>query len=796
MLVLSLSACSGGEQQEDPAQELPAGAEVGLAKSEGGKKADLTPTATPEPTDEPVPTETTGFTIENTYWTSDSAYGEDGWFIDLIVKDDKTASYRASQSGRTGFYGMIDLYELTYERTGERSFNFRVEGSDTYGFFPADIDESGRLNLYIYLEDEPVVFVQETYPDGPLAPIVGQIYGDWREDWLSYEENGERLLMDYDTYRRISFGGTMQLQADIVQNDEIISSEMYMMEVEERPLYIGCGNDEWILYGCGYSESDGADVTYEATLTKDDEVIVRFTADYGEYGESTYFVGYKRAERLPLKAVNNGEYFLKVGNKVYYRVYGEDSLEKTALFGDFVNNPVVGGGNSSIYAFDETMESADFMFSDNGFGPLYYMNGRFYLTRYKAPGCIETYSVDELGENEISYGGYTDLKGVSPDYDAFAYEGTNNSGNSTVTLYMGGEKIFEKSEKTKSYDIILVDGDHLIYETSENNVSDRCSYMLYSYEYESGRERCLGKAEDPADAGYRPFLPAYGRLYGNEVYIVYEVREGTGNFYSGGAVYKAVADEDNSCSLYDTNPDFYETPYVESSEEGIRIYQNKSGSYYAGSDGCMYLRNSDGSGEKYTETFIPCGYEGSSVHMESPVVTDINGIIYMMAEYSVYSPSCDVGWRMAYRHTGTTYYRFDPEAYMYWTLNDVYYRIDPVDAMCWLTDETEPVEAETQAIIYQEWCRNEAGDFAAAEYSAHKAYISSGVTFVDEKGNTYGYKEFIEDMTNVSSQTFAPDYFDPYYGTGLPSDDKTYASGFYRLYIDELGYVYYIEKLQ
>lgn len=81
---------------------------------------------------------------------------------------------------------------------------------------------------------------------------------------------------------------------------------------------------------------------------------------------------------------NNGGFFVRVGNKIYFRRYGQQTLESSALFGQFLEYSQPGENaekSSAMLAYDiETGEVTE-IFEDSGYGRLFAGDGGFYCKR-------------------------------------------------------------------------------------------------------------------------------------------------------------------------------------------------------------------------------------------------------------------------------------------------------------------------------------------------------------------------------------------------------------------------------
>ncbi len=92
---------------------------------------------------------------------------------------------------------------------------------------------------------------------------------------------------------------------------------------------------------------------------------------------------------------NNGGYYVRVGDKVYFRRYGRDALEKTAVFGEFTGTWVGINGGSELMAYDPVSGGLETVCAESGFGPLWYADGGFYLCeRMAGDNYVVWYALD------------------------------------------------------------------------------------------------------------------------------------------------------------------------------------------------------------------------------------------------------------------------------------------------------------------------------------------------------------------------------------------------------------------
>lgn len=82
---------------------------------------------------------------------------------------------------------------------------------------------------------------------------------------------------------------------------------------------------------------------------------------------------------FPTDIENNGGDFVRVGRKVYFRRYGPASVHTTVVYGEFFDGWNSAGGESAILCHDLDTGETDALWTEAGYGPLYYGDGGFYL---------------------------------------------------------------------------------------------------------------------------------------------------------------------------------------------------------------------------------------------------------------------------------------------------------------------------------------------------------------------------------------------------------------------------------
>ncbi|MBD5468851.1 MAG: hypothetical protein HDR21_11955 [Lachnospiraceae bacterium] len=152
---------------------------------------------------------------------------------------------------------------------------------------------------------------------------------------------------------------------------------------------------------------DEATDTMEGTAdTEEPEAVITvYVSEDIEYSDEVIPVQY--ADDLSMlddMKYTNSTYAYQDGN-VYYRRYHEDSYEEAALWAMYNSQPIPGAKKEIVCMDSDGAETE--LFTDEGYGDIYLVNGRFYMTdgvNMEDYMGLQLYSVDMQGNNRIDYG--------------------------------------------------------------------------------------------------------------------------------------------------------------------------------------------------------------------------------------------------------------------------------------------------------------------------------------------------------------------------------------------------------
>jgi len=420
---------------------------------------------------------------------------------------------------------------------------------------------------------------------------------------------------------------------------------------------------------------------------------------------------------------NNGGYFVRRGDAIYFRVYGPDGLPDTALWADF-KQPVI-GGSSAVWKLDLTTNQYEKLFDDGGWGGLWFFRDSLWLTRSTSLGDI-VYSVDldSFERHDLAWGR---IKGVSEDGSHLVYEGYTDDGKQA--FYITGEE----------------DRDQIVFAT-ENEYLTYCGvvgrdlyFLAHSYENDEGRDefwqyKCekgsdetelilLGtfpESEYGSSAQFVQFLAGKGPDADkkadkasdkasdedaasdkdtdsdpdeSKVYVSVEYREGTGHFYAGSHYAAAVPGKADSLELLDeeaAKADAYIQKVLDKTSDDsgysedpstLKMYLDEDGkpAFARHLAGDLELSYGDGAfdlvlydspedilasdGVTVFENWLP-EFEYLSdddISCNAQIMENVDGKVFTVYTESVRAPEDDIGWRSAYRLVRTRYEYFDPD---------------------------------------------------------------------------------------------------------------------------------------
>jgi hypothetical protein len=411
-----------------------------------------------------------------------------------------------------------------------------------------------------------------------------------------------------------------------------------------------------------------------------------------EAGETETAAG-KEAAADSADLENNGGYFVRRGDSIYFRIYGPDALPSTALWAEFMQ-PVT-GGISAIWKLDLKTNQYEKLFDDSGWGGLWFFKEKLWLNRSTDFGdivyCVD---LDTFEKQDLAWG---QIRGISTDGSHLVYEG--HTDDAAQALFVTGD---EKMDQVVS----ATDQEYLTYCGA---VGRDLFFLARTYEDDKGSDELWelkapeGKAEGDPDLIRLGTFPdsEYGSVAefvqflsdGDRIYVSVEYREGTGHFYAGSHYVSAIPGKEDSMELMDEEAAKidahiqkvreeadYEKDFVQDPET-LKMYIGSDGKpafayHLAGDlelsyredvrDLILYDSTEDiiaSDGITIFEGWLPVfDYaEEGGISCNEQVMEYVDGKVFTVYTESVRDPEEDIGWRYAYRLGRTIYEYFDPE---------------------------------------------------------------------------------------------------------------------------------------
>ena len=405
----------------------------------------------------------------------------------------------------------------------------------------------------------------------------------------------------------------------------------------------------------------------EAQKDEESEVIFEESEDIADTSDKMPDDQTVTVSDLNESVINNAHYFVKVGDRVYFREYGKRALENPTVFGHYLLNPT--GDHSYIDYYDETVCETVQAFEDFGYGKIVYMDGIFFMNGldYSSNDYGEPYiyAVDMDGKEvklpELMHG---TIKEVSGDNKVLFIE-RNYDGNEFKPEISGitsdGSRVFT-IESENYLDFIDVVDDYLIYAESIYDTNCNTSKIWCKNIY-TGEKVCITEVEyDYVEA------INYGEIFtsNDKKYIPVIIRAGSGNMFQRGSLIGFVPGEaDSGYEAAEYYADENDIPYVSINSVEKCYNDTSDDTYYLVGNGInknadLYIRKSTGEQELVVKDFIlAADYYDSRNDMTLAECVDGQG--YIMYATHIYDEEGSIGWRDGFRLQKMEYLRLNGE---------------------------------------------------------------------------------------------------------------------------------------
>ena len=350
---------------------------------------------------------------------------------------------------------------------------------------------------------------------------------------------------------------------------------------------------------------------------------------------------------------NNGGYFVRVGDAVWFRHYGDGTFDEPQLWGDFLTPWPSHPSASTLCCRNEADGTITEALSDGGFGPLWFGTDGFYLTRVTDTGTREAYFRALDGTETPLREGV--VAGVS-DNGRYAAVQVDDGGENHTALYLydGTREVRSVLPGELAYleYAALTDAGSLIYACHGYGTGEFVSTLRQLDA--DGVETVLGTLPEqefefpPIDLQLEQCV-----LHDGEVYCVFAWYNGTGHFLTRSLCVRASLSHPDSLRAMET-PAWADAddlsdvlPKLCSSEaDGVTIVQNLPGSLFAAGNS-LFRFNASGESELIAADLLDQPSDPDEESFIKPIET-VGGAVYLMVMNARRSPEDDIGWRMAY----------------------------------------------------------------------------------------------------------------------------------------------------
>lgn len=340
---------------------------------------------------------------------------------------------------------------------------------------------------------------------------------------------------------------------------------------------------------------------------------------------------------------NNGSEFVQVGNKVYFRNPGSEAMSQSSI-GDSYSG--CSGADSTFMCYDiETGECTE-LFTDNGYGNIYYADGFFYLTLTDSNGdfCL---AKTDINGNRVSVDA-EDISGCSKDGKYIAFSKFDEDYNAGLLIYKDGEQIQQITDSEFSYYVEAFKGDYMIYRGIKYD-EDSTTNNLYALNLTTGASVCLGAIPEFDDFSAVDVLEQV-EIVGKDAFMTIGTYCGTGHFLNRCLMCKADLDTQDSLSCEDLNFD---------SEIAVPAFIVENGEFKTTEgvpgtammnyiDGCVYVYDESGKGSVIASGYDFENPEDGETRSLIEAVYMINGRVFAIKNLEMRKAEDDIGWREAY----------------------------------------------------------------------------------------------------------------------------------------------------
>lgn len=356
-------------------------------------------------------------------------------------------------------------------------------------------------------------------------------------------------------------------------------------------------------------------------------------------------------ESAPPEVENNGGYYVRLDDKIYFRRYGAEALSKVAVFGEFTLPWNMRDGESELMQYDLTSGVLTAVCKESGRGPLWYGDGGFYLCEHiNGEDWVVWYAPDGGSVEPLCRG---ELLGISEN-GLLAVERTETSPSyHTVYSFYSGKTVTGEleTEKTMMKAGVTDKGLFLVSVAYGEDSEDGCQLWQITPE---GKLLHLGELPDTEEDSFvYDVQPDRFLAEGDKIAVGVGYYAGTGHFLDMSVFVEATVDREDSLQTLtpgDIEGENGELPRLAAGENGeFAFVPALPGELRIGWDEMGALEVwEDGEWKLISEHFAP-GLNGGWGNRNMVQHMDwIGNTAYVTLACVHASPADDIGWREGY----------------------------------------------------------------------------------------------------------------------------------------------------
>ena len=373
---------------------------------------------------------------------------------------------------------------------------------------------------------------------------------------------------------------------------------------------------------------------------------------------------------------NNGGYFVRVGDKVYYRVYSETGLHRTALFGNFIDGDIP-TAPSALMSYDLKTGKQEEVATVYGSGKLYVGTKGFFLGNSETN---ETYLISPTGSGQSLYCSGVP-NGVSEDgrfleVRQYNWDTASGSADHKEVLVCDGREVTQVTDENGLFFCGFAENDAIFVRGSDKEDEDSVgTEWILSSADENGKQTDLGVIDvSDSDAWIASLVPEPEQILSDEegAYLTFGFYDGSGHMLSAWAAASVKPGEADSLEMLDTGKraediDEEQVPKMLLTGPGEVEFYSVTGGEVGLSEGYygnLVYYDSPFGATVLKEDFIP--------QNEADMMTDWRNFLldaavfddtaFLITAYGERNEQEDIGWRAAYDLICLEYYNIPFDA--------------------------------------------------------------------------------------------------------------------------------------